>query len=175
MPYKIWVFLEGKDDLRFFVKIVFPILEQRYSHIKPIKYSNLSPEKRANMIAAINNSGAEYVYVQDLDEAPCISFSKNNTVTLLSNIIAPENIIVVIREIECWYLCGLNENECTKLLGHNIASTESYTKNQFNKLIPKGVSRAEFMRNLLSKFNLRIGEQKNCSFKYFSEKWLIPE
>ena len=81
-------------------------------------------------------------------------------------------IIVVIKEIESWYLAGLDNKVCRQLKINNFADTDNVTKEKFNALIPKKfTSRIDFMSEILKYFSIEIAKQKNNSFQYFVEKY----
>ena len=173
MPFKLFLFLEGTDDVRFFTHILFPLFRHKYSNrIKPVKYAEMKPSSRERMITAIKKSGADFVYVQDLHSSKCVTASRQKIMLELNEVISEDDIAVVIKEIECWYLCGLNQNCCRKLTGKVLEDTHTFTKNRFNRLIPRGMPRSEFMLKILEKYDVKTGKINNASFKYFIEKWV---
>ena len=81
-------------------------------------------------------------------------------------------IIVVVKEIESWYLAGLDNKVCKQLKIKNFPNTEKVTKEEFNSLIPKKfTSRIDFMLEILKNFSIEIAKKKNTSFRYFVEKY----
>lgn len=56
---------------------------------------------------------ADYFYIVDINKLPCVIAKKQNIKNSLTNI-DQGRIIVVIKEIESWYLAGLDERECKK-------------------------------------------------------------
>ena len=83
-----------------------------------------------------------------------------------------DKMIVVIKEIESWYLAGLDNEVCRQLKINNFADTDNVTKEKFNALIPKKfTSRIDFMSEILKYFSIEIAKQKNNSFQYFVEKY----
>jgi len=90
---------------------------------------------------------------------------------MLKNI-DPENILVVIKEIESWYLAGLDDHACITLDLKPCTLTDGITKEQFNSLIPKKFdSRVNFMIEILKIFSIETAKTKNRSFRYFIEKY----
>ena len=80
-------------------------------------------------------------------------------------------IIVVIREIESWYLAGLDGINCRKLGVRPFNITDNITKEQFNNMLPeKFDSRIDFMLEILKCFSIDKAKEKNRSLKYFLEK-----
>ena len=114
---------------------------------------------------------AGYIYVTDIDNSPCVTAKKQGTQNNLRNIDG-DKTIVVIKEIESWYLAGLSDTECERFQMHTVSVTDTITKEQFNSLIPKKFnSRIDFMSEILKKFSIEIAKQKNRSFRYCIEKY----
>ena len=112
----------------------------------------------------------EYIYVRDINDSPCVSYKKQKIQDELRNI-DKNRIIVVIREIESWYLAGLDVS--SKKFGvrpFNI--TDTITKEQFNDMLPtKFDSRIDFILEILKYFSIEKAKERNRSFRYFIEKY----
>ncbi|MFQ6057194.1 MAG: hypothetical protein ACE5J3_14580, partial [Methanosarcinales archaeon] len=97
---------------------------------------------------------------------------KEKITNKFNRIIAEDKIIVVVKEIESWYLAGLDENTSKKLgIRKKIRTTNSITKEEFNQLIPKNMPRIEFMRKILKNYDVEIAKVRNRSLGYFLNKW----
>ncbi len=169
---QLFIFLEGNDDERFFENVVMPLFQERYSMIRFWKYSQRKPSKVANFIRSIRAMNADYIFARDLNSDPCIT-SKKGQITKKFNLLAEEKIIIVAKEIESWYLAGMDEKTSKKLsIRKKIQSTDTITKEDFNRLIPKNMPRIEFMRKILENYDIEIGKKKNSSFEYFLNKWI---
>jgi len=175
MPtYKLlFIWVEGDDDERFFNKVLVPKFLEKYSGVKIIKYATMKREKVDNFIKSIKAMGADYIYLTDINNSPCVTAKKEETHSKYKNI-DNEKMIVVIKEIESWYLAGLDNKVCRQLKINNFADTDTdnVTKEKFNALIPKKfTSRIDFMSEILKYFSIEIAKQKNNSFQYFVEKY----
>ena len=173
MPtYKLlFIWVEGDDDERFFNKVLVPKFQEKYSGVKIIKYAAMRKKKVDNFIKSIKAMGADYIYLTDINNSPCITAKKEETHSKYKNI-DNDKMIVVIKEIESWYLAGLNNETCKQLKIGNFANTDNVTKEKFNTLIPKKfTSRIDFMSEILKNFSIKIAKQKNKSFQYFVEKY----
>ncbi len=124
-----------------------------------------------NYLRSFKGEGADYIYVTDIDNSPCIVDKKKKTCNLRN--IDSDKIIVVIKEIESWYLGGLGDEESKKLKMHRtFSNTDDITKEQFNDSIPKKFnSRINFLLEILNFFSIEIAKQRNKSFRYFIEKY----
>ena len=169
------ILIEGNDDERFFDNIVKPLVQDRYIRLKFWQHSKKLYKKRAAYINSIKAMNGDYIYVCDNDTAPCITAKKEEICKLKG--MDRDKIIVVVKEIESWYLAGLNDKALKKLgiaknLRKKIKTTNNITKDDFNRMIPKNMPRIEFMRKILEKYNVDVAKEKNISFGYFLDKWI---
>ena len=170
MPRKLYLFLEGNDDERFFSHVLFPLLNRKYSDIQVIPYAEEPPKKTKKFIRTVQSTGDDYIFVKDINDAPCVTARKTKVVRRYQ--VNQDNLIIVVKEIECWYLCGL-DNQCCRRLGINrpLGNTNNITKEDFDAIVPNGVSHIEFMQQILEKYDIETGKRKNRSFRYFLRKW----
>jgi len=150
---RLFICVEGNDDERFFNEIFIPKFKEKYDTVKIIAM------------------GADYIYLTDINDSPCITAKKEETQSKYKNI-DNDKIIVVIKEIESWYFAGLDNTVCRQLKIKNFANTDNVTKEKFNTLFPKKfTSRIDFMSEILKNFSIEIAKQKNKSFRYFVENY----
>lgn len=168
---RLFILVEGEDDERFFYKILKPELEKKYSSVEVRCYAKLKREKIDNFLKSIKAMGSDYIYVTDINNFPCVTAKKQDIRNKLKNI-ENDKIIVIIKEIESWYLAGLNDMICKKFKIPTFDNTNNITKEQFNKLIPENFnSRIDFMLEILKFFSIDVAIQRNKSFKYFIKKY----
>ncbi len=110
---------------------------------------------------------ADYIYLADINTAPCVSAKKEHIAAAYPHI-DQSRIFVVVKEIESWYLAGLDENKCRSLKVRSFANTEQVGKEQFEALVPKKRSLVEFKIEVLRRFSIEVARQKNRSFDYFA-------
>lgn len=168
---RLFIWVEGSDDVRFFERIMKPRLEKKYDLVTVVKYAQLNKKKHKDYLASITQMNAEYIHTADLNDVPCVSAKKRKIRNKLRNI--DENrIAVIIREIEGWYLAGLSSKDLGKFTVPLLRTTDDVTKEQFNSLMPKKFdSRIDFMLETLKCFSIEIAKQKNTSFRYFIGKY----
>jgi hypothetical protein len=169
---QIIVFIEGNDDERFFNRIIKPILERKYTIAIPFRYSCKKKVKVNNYLKTIGCiEYVDYIFLTDINSAPCVSAKKESKLSKYVNI-DKNKIIVVIKEIESWYIAGLNVKNSEKLGIQLYNDTNNLTKEQFNKIIPKKYddSRINFMQEILNSFQVRTAKKKNKSCEYFFNK-----
>jgi hypothetical protein len=166
MQNRLFIFVEGEDDERFFDQIIKPILNQD-SII--IKYAQKRKQKIANYVLNVEKMNAGYVFIGDINMKPCITAKKQ----LLSKLykLDMEKIIIVKKEIEGWYLAGLDESHCQKFGIPMVRDTQKIDKERFeHDFIPKKFrdNKKDFMTEILRVFSIETAKQKNSSFKYFA-------
>lgn len=179
--------VEGNDDERFFESVIKPICENEYNIAQCWQYSQKKKEKinsYLNSIRSMQDAGlADIIIVADLDESPCVTDRKERVLSSFRSLSANASepidprssirIVIVCREIESWYLAGLNASECERLgISQGLYNTDHLTKEQFLGLMPKGYnSRAEFMLEILRVFDQDTARSRNTSFGYFMRKY----
>ena len=137
----LYIFVEGNDDERFFDRILTKELKKRYTAIKIIKYAHMKKEKVDDYIKSIkgmraDGMRADYIYVTDINDSPCITAKKDKVLGRYRNIDG-DRILVVVKEIESWYLAGLDDGVCKQLKIDSFSNTGNITKEQFDALALK--------------------------------------
>lgn len=166
------IFVEGEDDALFFKSIIKPLLDKIYAKVRVVQYQGLKKAIVDNMIKAILSNGDTYILVHDKDLSGCITLSKNEILKIYSAA-NNNNLILIIREIEGWYLAGIDNVASSKLGIRVFNNTDTITKTLFNSLWKKKYySKIDFLQEILRKYsNLEIALQKNSSLKYFIDKY----
>ncbi len=168
---RLFIWVEGEDDARFFKKIMEPKLQKKYNFVETRRYAALKKEKIDNFLKSIKAMGGEYMFVIDINKSPCVIAKKEETQNKYKNIDG-DKIIVVIKEIESWYLGGLGDAESRKFGIPTYSISDNITKEQFDDVMPKMFdSRIDFMLEILKIFSIEKAKQKNRSFKYCYEKY----
>ncbi len=85
-----------------------------------------------------------------------------------------ESIIIVITEIESWYLAGIDFKKF-KIKKNKILNTESVTKEDFYSIINKTTLKRKYpnvtkLTEILASFSVEQCRQKNSSFNDFITK-----
>jgi len=119
---------------------------------------------------------ADYIVMADINHSPCVTHKKDDITEkkIKSKKVKKDNIIVVIKEIESWYLAGLNPTSLRNLGINYNKKTDNLTKEQFDRLMPrKFISRIDFLQEILKYFDLEKAVQNNKSFQYFVKRFEI--
>ena len=126
----------------------------------------------ANFLVNITQNHDEYLLVADLNSPSCITSKKQELLEIYPPLERPK-IIIVVKEIESWYLAGLSDANYRKLgITPVLANTDNVGKQKFQEYMSKKFDLTEFKIELLKYFSIAIAKQKNSSFSYFAERYL---
>ena len=106
MKTRIFILVEGEDDVRFFGRIIKPLLINRYDAVEIIPYASIKRTKVDNFLKSIRLMKSDYIFVADIDAENSVRDKKQVLYSHFSHIDGG-SIIVVIKEIESWYYAGL--------------------------------------------------------------------
>ena len=73
---RLFVWVEGEDDVRFFDKIMKPKFQKMYDFIETRRFAALKREKVHNFLRSIKAMNADYIYVTDINDTPCVTAKK---------------------------------------------------------------------------------------------------
>jgi hypothetical protein len=174
---ELFIFVEGYKDTLLFSKIVELIFRKQYNWVSLIEWAPKELSKTDNYFKSIKSESwdADYIFVTDINDAPCVTAKKGEIKRRFGSV-DKDRIAVVKREIESWYLAGLDEDKCKDLKIPSFRVTDDVTKEQFGKLISEGFgSEIYFMQELLKSFDIETAKKKNKSFRYFVEKYGLQD
>jgi uncharacterized protein YdcH (DUF465 family) len=159
-----------------FEKIVLPIFNRKNVTVSLRMYANDKHQEFAKFIRSLKQMNTDYILVADKNsEQTCITAKKENVQKCYENEVEKDKIIVVVKEIESWYLSGLVEEQAKKLDLPLLENTESVGKKKFDEYrrncrIP---NRKHLLKEILKYFSIKTAKQKNASFKYFADKYQL--
>lgn len=170
---RLFIFVEGSDDVRFFETIIKPRFEHLFDSVELITFACTKSVKVDRFIRGINAMQHSYIIVTDIDMENSVH-AKKNIILSRFNEADYQNIMVIIQEIESWYLAGIDDAGAKALGIHVPARTDFVTKEHFLRLIPRFYpSKIAFMIQILKHFSLSIAVEKNKSFRFFIEHYVI--
>jgi hypothetical protein len=136
------------------------------------KYSGKTNKKINSMLSSIKQMNAEYIFIRDMDDNPCITQSKEHVISTGKNVDI-KRIIIIEKEIECWYIAGLSSTASKQLKISYTGRSDMINKERFNQLIPKKYSsRLDFMIDILEHFSVSTAKRRNRSFQYLLDDYL---
>jgi len=175
MKTRIFILVEGEDDVRFFGRIIKPLLIKRYDAVEIIPYASIKRTKVDNFLKSIRLMNNDYIFVADIDCEQSVRDKKQVLYSHFSHIDGG-SIMVVIKEIESWYYAGLSPESVLDLDVPALSLTDDLTKEDFNRLIPRKYdSRIDFMFEILKYFSIDTARKKNHSFRFFVERYHLED
>jgi hypothetical protein len=175
MKKRLYIFVEGEDDVRFFGRIMKPLFISRYDSVEILPYACIKRVKINNFLKSLAEMKNDYLFIADIDQERSVRDKKQVLYHWYSNVNG-SNIVIVIMEIESWYYAGLPDEVLQRLGLPLLASTDKLTKEDFNALIPPPFdSRIDFMFEILKFFSPVIAARHNQSFRFFSERYHLED
>ena len=166
---RLWLLIEGADDIRFCEAVVKPAFGTTYNHVATWEYSRRKPSERARFLRGIGLSNADYLLFRDIDERPCVTVTKEKITNKFAGL-TQDRIVVVRREIEAWYLAGLDEASWRDLGLDRVRNVDEVTKEQFDRMVGGKVNHTNAMVDILRRYDVEVARQRSPSFRYFWQK-----
>ncbi len=144
-----------------------------YKDFKIIQYAQINVSKVSYYIKQCAQAGYNFIFLHDMDDAKDKDNRKKEVQTNYG-IEQLESIIIVITEIESWYLAGIDFKRF-KIKKNKIINTETVTKEDFYNIIDKTTLKKKYpnvtkLTEILASFNMEQGKQENSSFNDFITK-----
>lgn len=175
MQKRLFILVEGEDDVRFFGRIIKPLFVSRYSSVEIIPYASIKRSKVNSFLKSIRLMNNDYIFVADIDTEHSVRDKKQILYSHFSHIDGG-SIVVVIKEIESWYYAGLSGKSAQDLTVPDLLLTDDLTKEDFNGLIPlRYDSRIDFMFEILKYFSIDTAGKKNHSFNFFVKRFRLED
>lgn len=172
MKKRLFILVEGEDDVRFFGRLIKPLLAPSYHSVEIVPYACIKREKVSKFIKSVRLMKNDCIFVADIDQERSVRDKKQILYYRFSGIDG-QSIVVVIKEIESWYLAGIPPETAQALGVPDRASTDDLTKEDFNALMPPQFdSRIDFMFEILKSFSIETAVRKNSSFQFFVRRYL---
>jgi hypothetical protein len=175
MKKRLFILVEGEDDVRFFGRIIKPLFVPRYDSVEILPYASIKRQKVNNFLKSVVQMKNDYIFVADIDAERSVR-DKKQLLYLWFPEVSGGNIVIVIREIESWYYAGLPDEVLQKFGLPVFPSTDGLTKEDFNDRIPHAFdSRIDFMFEILKSFSPATAVRRNRSFQYFFERYYLED
>lgn len=181
MSYKrLLILVEGDTDREFLTRVFKPLINHKYNLIQYKEYSQKKYREIKDYIKTFKSidkktgMAADYIYIRDINNKPCVTEIKKEIKKKVKNI-DPEKIVIVIKEIESWYLAGIPEDKIDEFNIQRLRNknVNDLTKEDFKQLYKdsKFKSDIDFLAEVLKNFDIETAKQKSKSFRYFIEKF----
>ena len=168
--------MEGPTDRTFFNRIIRPELLKKYNKVGVYLFTRRSKQDLENFITSRKNTGKDYAFFSDMDNATCYTKKKDIIKSKIAPNVDHEKIVIVKAEIESWYLAGVNQSDAKNLNINFHTNTENITKEKFNAMMrPPFESSIDFMMEILKYYSINTAKKQNPSFEYFCNKFITSE
>jgi len=175
MKKRLYIFVEGEDDVRFFGRIMKPLFVPHYDSVEILPYASIKRVKVNNFLKSLSEMKNDYIFVADIDTERSVRDKKQLLYHWYPDING-NSIVVVIMEIESWYYAGLPAESLQKFGLPALPATDGLTKEDFNALIPLAFdSRIDFMFEILKSFSPTTAALHNRSFKFFFDRYHLED
>ena len=166
---RLWLLVEGADDSRFCTEVLRPIFQERYDHIEIWEYSQQKLSRLSELLQTIGAMNDDYLLIRDMDDRPCVTATKEAIASRISGL-SWDRVVVVPREIEAWYLAGLDAAACDELGIDRVLEVDTITKEQFDQLVGGRRQHQPAMDEILQYYDVEVARQRSPSFRYFWQK-----
>jgi len=175
MKKRLYILVEGEDDVRFFGRVMKPLFVPHYDSVEILPYASIKRVKVNNFLKSMAEMKNDYILVADIDTERSVRDKKQLLYHWYPNVNG-NSIVVVIMEIESWYYAGLPAESLQKFGLPTLPSTDGLTKEDFNALIPLAFdSRIDFMFEILKSFSPTTAALHNRSFKFFFDRYHLED
>jgi hypothetical protein len=173
MSYRqLWLFVEGYYDTRFVDTVVRPWIANLYDAVRVVEFASMKREKLYSFLHSVEAMpNSNYLFLKDINGSPCVTLKKHSIRGDFNQRVHIDRTVIVVKEIESWYLAGIDETASGMIGIRNQSSTDDITKEIFISLIPHRFdSIDDFMIEILKNYTIDVARQKNRSFDYFMNK-----
>lgn len=166
-----YVFLvEGVHDERFIEGVIEPELNKS---VTTQDYSREPDPEVDNLVKTFDNMYQDLNLLRDYDFRDKsrikdrMDFLWKKFPSLRYN-----NVVIVDRQIEGWYLAGLNQASANSIGITVPNNTEHIGKDEFNQKLKESdySSRVNFQQEILNRYSIPNAKSKNESFRLLAEK-----
>jgi hypothetical protein len=67
MKKRLFILVEGEDDVRFFGRIIKPLFVPRYDSVEILPYASIKRQKVNNFLKSVVQMKNDYIFVADID------------------------------------------------------------------------------------------------------------
>lgn len=167
MKDTIYILIESDTDDEFYEAILEPILYEKYAQVISYKYIERKKTDVVKYLNVIRKQKADYFVLGDKDEDTKADAIKR-IFKRMDNKIIKNRIRLIIKEMECWILAGLNNEMYVRYdIQLNINNTEIYCKEEICDEFKKHLNPSQFITAILNTFNLSNARLRNKSFDTF--------
>ena len=171
----LYVLVEGPtDQMLFQSEAMDQVVRQRFPYAHVITWASETKDDLVGLLRGIIADGAPYIFLCDKESAfVCIQTRKQYALSRCPNV-AVDRILIVVREIECWYIAGMSQTFSNQYGFAIPDNSEDFAKPRFEDLSTrlKFASPEDMMIEILKTFSVQNAALRNTSFSRLVEKYL---
>jgi len=170
------VLVEGDDDESLVDNVIKPwlVTNDRYNDVIPFQYARKEKEIIENYVNTVNHKGEDLICLADSTHAQCIPERLEQLIKYEIGTFNLGMIFVVVKEIEGWYLAGVDSGCCRRIRVQYVPRTDQITKEAFHAIIAKSKyrPRAACKHEMLRNFDVPLASTRNRSFFRIFDRFL---
>jgi len=173
---RLAILIEGNREEDFIKWIVKPIMigAGKYCEVITYKFPRVPKHINESYVRTVLDMNDDILCLTDITGFRSKRDKKEQVQRDHVGNIGDNKVIIVIREIESWYLAGVRQSYCRRLRIDYYNVTDNIGKKEFHEIIakskfkPRGVCCLEMLRN----YDVTLAKQKNRSFNCFHDNHL---
>lgn len=161
-----FLFVEGYYD-EVFVKKISEKLQIK-CEIKIVKYAMTQDAKVSSYLQSIISQKIQFLFIADRDiDHYKTTVDREKELYRRYPCLNSSNHILVIPEIEGWYIAGLNQKSVKKLKLKNLPLPDECTKEKFIATLPSQQDGTPIRNDMLKLYDIHFAETRSSSFRKF--------
>ena len=161
-----YLFVEGYYD-EIFVKKISEQLQIK-CEIKIVKYAEMQDAKVSRYLQSLISQKIHFLFIADRDIDHYKSIvDREKELYRRYPFLNSSNHILVIPEIEGWYIAGLDQRSVKKLKLKNLPPPDDCTKEKFIATLPSQLDGTPIRNDILDLYDIHFAETRSSSFRKF--------
>ncbi len=92
--------------------MIRPILQRQYDYVETYEYAQKTIPRRFEYLRSTKAAKVDYFFIGDFDTSPCVTERKRHLIETYKPMLDAARPVIVVQEIESWYLAGLDDECC---------------------------------------------------------------
>jgi len=171
---KLALWVEGDRDRRFCDGVLKPVFGISYGLVLVREYRQLPRPVVNKLLRSMSCEGFDHLFFADQDTAPCVSSRKSKVKQGYPDL-TDDRIVVVSREIESWFLAGIQPSHAKRFAIPILGRTDDLSKADFDEYRKRKFdSDIDSMAEIVKVYSIAEALQRNRTFEYLHGRFLAP-
>jgi len=168
----LYLLVEGKDDELFCERLLSRCFSKVFDDIRIIQWAEKSAGTVNKLLLSFQDKEYPYIFFGDFRRL-CITGTKQDLAHIYEALDLSQ-ILVVVKEIEGWYIAGLDDAACERLGIPRMNRTDDLGKKRFMSMMPARYETViEFMLAIIDEYSFEVARSKNASLSHLLDKYGI--